>query len=69
MSVALYSGTDEDAMRERYLFLNGNPLLRMERVGMPAPLFLGFHCRAARGPQKGEPGVVVLGGWGPGAVW
>ncbi|MFI1063899.1 hypothetical protein ACH4TC_18675 [Streptomyces spororaveus] len=67
MSVVLYSGTDEAAMRQRYPFLKDNPLLRIERVGMPAPLFLGFHCRATRGPLQDGPGVVVLGGWGPGA--
>ncbi|MFJ3833807.1 hypothetical protein ACIPWI_38585 [Streptomyces sp. NPDC090046] len=64
MSVAMYSGTDEDAMRERYPSLKDSPLLRMERVGMSAPLFLGFHGRATRGPRQDGPGVVVLGGLG-----
>ncbi|GHI04615.1 hypothetical protein AQI88_29680 [Streptomyces cellostaticus] len=67
MSVVLYSGTDQDAMEGRHSFLKNNPLLRMDRLGMPTPLHFGFRCRVIPGQRQDPPGVFVAGGWGPGA--
>jgi hypothetical protein len=67
LNVALFSGTDEQAMRARYPFLQGTALLRFDRENMPTPLFFGLRAGYAPGPQQSTPGVVVVGGWGAGA--
>ncbi|MEU8132130.1 hypothetical protein [Streptodolium elevatio] len=68
LSVALYSGTDEDAMRQRYPFLQSTTLLRFDRLGMPTPLLFGLRAAHFPGPPQPTPGVVAVGGWGPGAA-
>lgn len=67
LNVALFSGTDEQAMRARYPFLQGAVLLRFDREEMPTPLFFGLRSGYAPGPPQRTPGVIVVGGWGPGA--
>lgn len=67
LHVSLYSGSDEDAMRERYPFLRSAALLRFDRVGMPKPLFFGLRAVGFPGPPEPPPGVSIVGGWGPGA--
>ncbi|MGV9343114.1 hypothetical protein [Streptomyces sp. NPDC003688] len=67
LNVALFSGTDEQAMRARYPFLQDSVLLRFDREDMPTPLFFGLRSDYAPGPPQPTPGVIVVGGWGPGA--
>ncbi|GGJ11133.1 hypothetical protein GCM10010121_021870 [Streptomyces brasiliensis] len=67
LHVALFSGTDEEAMSARYPFLRSAPVLRFDRMGMEKPLFFGLRARHFPGNPQPGPGVSVMGGWGPGA--
>ncbi|MGW6244396.1 hypothetical protein [Streptomyces sp. NRRL F-5193] len=67
LNVALFSGTDEEAMRAKHPWLTTGPLLRFDRTGLPTPVFFGLRCGYFPGPRTSTPGVTVIGGWGPGA--
>ncbi|KQV04422.1 MULTISPECIES: hypothetical protein [unclassified Kitasatospora] len=69
LNLALYTGTDEQQMRAKFPFLAESPMLRFDRTGMSKPLFFGARARVdPRGGGPVPPGIIVVGGWGPGAA-
>ncbi|AXI76109.1 hypothetical protein C7M71_000030 [Peterkaempfera bronchialis] len=66
LNVAIFTGTDEQKMRDRYQFLQDAQLLYFEREKMDHRLYFGIRCGFFDGPLQHTPGVTVIGGWGPG---
>ncbi|MFF2548359.1 hypothetical protein ACFVUY_38180 [Kitasatospora sp. NPDC058063] len=67
LRLALYSGASEQDLVDRIPYFSTAPLLRLERVGMPSPLVIGFRPLPVPGTPTPAPGVRISGGWGPGA--
>ncbi|MGW4894102.1 hypothetical protein ACWEQL_17790 [Kitasatospora sp. NPDC004240] len=67
LRLALFSGTSEQDLIDRIPYFATAPLLRLERVGMPSPLVIGFRPLPVPGAPTSTPGVRISGGWGPGA--
>ncbi|MFE2911380.1 hypothetical protein [Kitasatospora indigofera] len=67
LRLALHSGASEQDLIDRIPYFATAPLLRLERVGMPTPLVIGFRPLPVPGTPTSAPGVRIAGGWGPGA--